>query len=474
MEAPAYPGIVLAGNRSATRNSGLGLAIGLSLLVVGALWFGGQGQLLRMALPAMAMLVAVVLYASRPILYVRYSLWVWFLAPLARRIVDWRFGYTDPNVVLLAPFLVAGIAGLTLLRPSQRTNTRIPDGFVLCGTAILYGFIVGLVLRPSAETVFGLLNWSCPMLFGLHLYLNWRHYEQHREAISKSFLQGVLVLGLYGIYQFFLPPGWDRYWLENASLNSLNPSFGQPESLLVRVWSSMNSPGPFANTMMVGLLLLFIIRSPLRLPAAVAGYLSFLLSAVRTAWLSWIIGLMLVLKSARPRIVVRVSLSIILLLACLLPALSDPRLASVIGDRVKTFTDLGHDESFGARTEMYRVLVNDALSNPFGHGLKNLEIAHGIAVDSGILILVFSLGWFGSAFFAAGVLSFFLQKEHPQEKSDEFSRAGKAVMIAILAQLVSGNIFVNVTGAMFWIFAGMYLGARRYYENEQQACSVLA
>jgi hypothetical protein len=226
--------------------------------------------------------------------------------------------------------------------------------------------------------------------------------------------------------------------------------------------------------MMVGLLLLCSIRSPLRLPAAFVGYLSFLLSAVRTAWLSWIIGLTLFLKSARPRIVVRVCLSIILLLAFLLPALSDPRLASVIGDRVKTFTDLGHDKSFGDRTEMYRVLVNDALGNPFGHGLENIKVAHGIPLDSGILYLVFSLGWVGSAFFAAGALSLFLQKGHPQEKSDEFSRAGKAVMIAILAQLVGGNVFVNVTGAMFWIFAGMYLGARRYYENEQQACSVLA
>ena len=474
IEATRYPEVVLASNRSTARNSGLVLAAGLALLVVGALWFSGQGSLLRVALPATAMLVGVVLYASRPILYVQYALWVWFLTPLARRIVDWRFGYTDPNVVLLAPFLVAGIAGLTLLRPGQRTNARIPGGFVLCGAAIVYGFIVGLVIHPSAETVFGLVNWLCPLLFGLHLYLNWHRYEEHRAAIGRGFLWGVLILGVYGIYQFFLPPEWDRYWLENASLTSLNPSFGHPESLLIRVWSCMNAPGPFANTMMVGLLLLLVVRSPLKLPAAAVGYVTFLLSIVRTAWLSWIIALALILRSARPRVVARVFLSIILLLVCLLPFVNDPRLASVIGDRVKTFADLGHDESFGARMEMYRVLVNDALENPFGHGLKNLEISHGITVDSGILVVVFSLGWVGSTFFAAGTLSLFLQKKHPREASDEFGRVGKAVMIAILAQLLSGNIFVNVTGAMFWIFAGMYLGAHKYYENEQHAFSAVA
>jgi hypothetical protein len=52
------------------------------------------------------------------------------------------------------------------------------------------------------------------------------------------------------------------------------------------------------------------------------------------------------------------------------------------------------------------------------------------------------------------------------QKSDEFLSASKAIILAILAQIVSGNIFVGVTGAMFWMFAGMYLGGLRYHENE--------
>jgi len=43
---------------------------------------------------------------------------------------------------------------------------------------------------------------------------------------------------------------------------------------------------PFANAMMAGLLLLLMIRSTLKLPAAAAGYVAFLLSMVRTAWLA--------------------------------------------------------------------------------------------------------------------------------------------------------------------------------------------
>ena len=84
-------------------------------------------------------------------------------------------------------------------------------------------------------------------------------------------------------------------------------------------WSTMNGPGLFANTMMVGLLLLLAVRSRLKVPAAIAGYISFLLSAVRTAWLSWAIGLFVILKSANPRTIARICLSIALLIVCVVP-----------------------------------------------------------------------------------------------------------------------------------------------------------
>jgi hypothetical protein len=177
IEARAYPAIAPAENRSPIRSVGIGLAVGLSVVVVAALCFAGNAQLLRGAIPIAALLVALALYFIKPVLYIQYSLWVWFLAPLARRIVDWQFGYADPNLVLLAPFLVSGIAGLTLVLPGRRKNTGIPAVFVLCSTAILYGFVVGVVVRPSAETVYGLLNWLCPLLFGVHIYANWPSYE---------------------------------------------------------------------------------------------------------------------------------------------------------------------------------------------------------------------------------------------------------------------------------------------------------
>jgi hypothetical protein len=161
-------------------------------------------------------------------------------------------------------------------------------------------------------------------------------------------------------------------------------------------------------------------------------------------------------------VIARLVLSIVLLLACLLPVVSEPRLASVIGDRIKTFTDLGHDESFDTRLDMYRVLVDDAIHDPFGQGIKNPVLAHGMAIDSGILTVFFSLGWLGSALFGAGIISLFFEKGRQVETNDEFLRVGKAAMIAILSQTVGGNVFVSVIGVTFWSLTGMYMAGRRH------------
>jgi hypothetical protein len=433
------------------------LASVLSVFVVAGLWAIGRDQLLRMAIPVMATVIGAALYFSRPILYIQFTLWVWFLAPFVRRVVDWRFGYADPNLILVAPLLVSALAGLTVVIPRGRGSTRIPAAFVLGGSAIAYGFVVGMILHPSAETVYGLCNWLCPMLFGLHLYLNWPQFDEHRVAITKTFLWGLLILGLYGAYQYFSPPAWDRYWLANVMMGGQNESFGRPEALQVRVWSTMNSPGPFANVILAGVFVLFTVRSSWKLPSLIAGYLSLLLSLARTVWLAWLVGLFVLLRKSRARIVARVLISVILLGACLLPLINDRRVASVLEDRVKTFTDLGHDESFGARLEMYRTLAVDVIEHPFGYGVSNEKTVRDQAIDSGVLALFFSLGWFGGLLYIAATACMFLNRPSALQQSNQFAAACRAVVIALLAQVIAGNIFVGINGTLFWTFGAVYL-----------------
>src|ERR1700760_564516 len=115
------------------------MAGGISLLLVAGLFAAGKGPLLRVAIPAGAALVGLSLYLRRPVAYVQFTLWTWFLTPLVRRIVDFRIGYADQNLVLLAPFLVASIAGLTIFGRERAGNVKVAP-FLLCSAGIVYGF----------------------------------------------------------------------------------------------------------------------------------------------------------------------------------------------------------------------------------------------------------------------------------------------------------------------------------------------
>jgi hypothetical protein len=206
-------------------------------------------------------------------------------------------------------------------------------------------------------------------------------------------------------------------------------------------------------------LLLFSLRSVIKIPAALAGYLSLLFSLVRTAWLGWFVGLFFFLRKSNPRAIVRVLALGVLLIICLLPWINDSRVSNLLGDRLDTFSDMKQDDSFQQRLSMYRVLASDVLDHPFGYGLSNQTNLHDIAIDSGILSMLFSLGWIGALAFASGIAAMFLVATGSAAANLEFPRVYKAIAIALLFQVTGGNIFIGATGLLFWIFAAAYLAS---------------
>jgi hypothetical protein len=417
--------------------------------------------MIQIAIPALALLVALFLYLKKPSAYVGYALWVWFLAPLVRRLVDWKFGWHDQSLILLSPHLVAAVAVLTLLRPSRKAFGNVPPAFILCGVGVLYGFAVGMFVKPSAEVIYGLFNWLTPLLLGMHLAMDWRRFEKNRNVLLKCFTWGAGLMGLYGIYQFFFAPAWDAFWLQNISSGLIDPSFGQPEPMLIRVWSTMNAPGVFGGAMATALLLLIVDSSSVKIPFAIAGYVALLLSAVRAAWLGWAVGLFLLLRKMRPKLLVQIVGSMILIGVCVIPIVQNSQLAPTIGDRLKTLGDLKQDGSFQERQDMYRIVMGGILHDPFGHGLRNQEIVHNLAVDSGILSTILSLGWLGTVLYLGGV-GFFIYQSGRAGGENLYTNAFRAVCFASLAQYIGGNIFVNVTGAIFWICAGGALAGNQW------------
>ncbi len=439
-----------------------------SLLPIIGLFLTGQGNLLRITIPLGAVLVGLALYFCRPVGYLYFTLWTWFLTPLVRRLVDWRAGFEDHNLVLLTPFLVSTIAGLTLLSKRSRGGARLTP-FLLSIAGILYGFAVSVIrlrLHQAAasslgEIIYGLFEWLGPMLLGLHLYLRWPMFKDNKRAVQMSFLWALLLLGAYGIYQYVRPPDWDTIWLSHMMADLGDQSFGRPEPFQVRVWSTLNSPGVFANILMIGLLLLFSVKSRIKPLAMGAGYSAFLLTLVRTSWLGWLVGVAVLARTSKGREIPRLLITLLLIPILIGPLLLIPQTSTVVTDRLQTLQSTKQDESLQDRMEEYRVLLTSLASDPFGEGLSNAETFHGYIMDSGIIRLLYYCGWIGTALFLTGTALCVASMASGQSSTDTIAPVCRAVVIALMFELLSGNIFTGPTGAILWICISLGMSLRQ-------------
>ncbi|MGB3533143.1 MAG: O-antigen ligase domain-containing protein [Microcoleaceae cyanobacterium] len=425
----------------------------------------GLGKILNLLFPAGALGVGVFLYFRYPLLYLGFTWWLWFLTPFIRRLSDYRSSYTEPSPILLAPFLVTFVSSITLWRHLPKLNQKGGFPYILSLLAVLYGFLVGLINRSPVKVGIALLDWVCPVLFGLHIFINWKNYLSYRKTIHRIFLWGVIVMGAYGIMQFLIAPEWDIYWL----IKSEFASGGKPEPLGLNVWSTMASNQPFGTVMTAGLLLLLVNpnKGNVAAPATGLGYLSFLLARKRTTWATWLFGLLLLTGSLKANIKIRIIITIILTAICVVPLVTLEPFSNFIGDRFTTITQIEGDTSAEARQETYSELIDDAFNSYLGKGIG------GLPHDSGILSSLLDLGWFGTFCYFSGVLILmFSLFQGSETRADPFASAACAIAISTLIQLPLARPHVEVQGMILWGFMSLGIAAKKYNKFNQKLQSL--
>lgn len=434
----------------------LGLSLFTALCVA-----AGLGSVIRYAFPLEAFLVGAYLYQRYPVMYVGFAWWMAFLAPWVRRLADFRSGWVDPSPVLLAPFLVMLVSVMTLLRFLPRAYQQGGLPFVMAIAGVVYGMLVGLINLAPATVAVAALNWLAPILFGFHLFIHWREYPTYRQNIERTFLWGTLLTGGYGVIQYLVAPSWDRYWMLNAPISTI----GNPVPLQIRVFSTMNSPGPFAVVMMAGILLLLNARGPWMIPASIAGYLSFLLSQVRAAWLGWFLGLATLIPALKPKLQMRLVTTILVMALCVVPLINVPPFSDVIGSRLQSLSNTQNDTSYNERMRGYREIFSEAVSEFSGRGLGYVITGATIGSnDSGILVTLFSLGWFGTIPYFGGIfLIFFTIFRDTANRADSFAATARAICLGVFVQIGLGVVTIALSGMVFWTFAGMAMSAQRYH-----------
>lgn len=447
--------------------------LGLTLFTALCVMVGGA-SILRLGFPVGSFAVGVFLYFRYPILYTGFTWWLWFLTPLLARLVDYRSGWDPQRLILLSPYLVTLVTLVTFLRHLPASYHRGGLPFILACTGVFYGFLVGLIKNTPFAATRSLLDWLTPILFGFHLFMNWRDYPEYRQNIQRTFLWGVLVTGIYGVIQFLVAPPWDRLWLIESKLSSI----GSPEPLGIRVWSTMHAPGPFAVFMMAGLLLLFSCQNPLRIPIAGVGYLAFLLSLVRSAWGGWLVGLLTLVFSLKARLQMRLIISVFVAILCVIPLTTIEPFSEAINSRLQTFSNLKNDSSLNDRSELYDRDLVLALSNGLGNGLgaiwfvNNKGAPEKVVIDSGIIDTFFTLGWFGAVPYLSGlVLIGFSLVQYSECRFDSFMSVARAISVSNGAQLIFASMHIGLSGLIFWGFLGICMAAHKYYQHQGTARS---
>jgi hypothetical protein len=420
----------------------------------------GAGKFLNIAFPAGALLVGTFLYLRYPILYIGFTWWIWFLTAFVRRLADYQSGYTEPSPLLLAPYLVTALTLFTVFQrlPKARSEGGLP--FVLPLVGISYGFLIGLINGSPFAATRGLLDWLTPLTFGFHLLVNWRNFPSYYQNLQRTFVWGTLVMGVYGIYQYVVAPEWDRLWLINSGMTS---SQGSPIPLPfgVRVFSTMNSQEPFAAVIVAGLILLFNKPGVLNLFASGAGYLAFLLSLVRSAWIGWLVGLLTLGSSLKAENQIRLAITILTMALIIVPLTTLEPFSTTINKRIQTLSNVQEDGSYKERTEFLSIASDHAFTNLLGDGIN------GQSYDSALLSSFLNLGWLGTMCYFSGMLSLILKLFQDSEGSSNFfTGTARAIVVSCLVRIpANGTSILGVGGLLLWGFLALNLASKKYYQH---------
>jgi hypothetical protein len=419
-----------------------------------------KGEILNVAFPVGALLSALFLYTCQPKMYFHFFWWIWFVSALVRRLVDYQIGFTDPSPILLSPYLVSIVPAYTVFKHLPRLIRQEP-ALALPLAGVFYGFIIGVLKQGiTQQVIIALLDWISPIVFCCYIVLQWRNYLMYQEQTKIVFLSHVLFSGSYGIYQYIVAPEWDKLWIVNLGERAI--TFGNPEPLGIRVFGTLNSPLIFASTMMAGLIFIFGQRSLLMLPGSVVGYLSFLLSLVRTSWLGWAGGIVTLLVSSKLGLKLKIIAAIVVGILLLIPLAARPEFSDLLSARLSTLTNISQDGSAQIRQSQYVSTFTTALFNAVGDGI-------GIGgADSSIIDVLNSMGWIGGIPYVGGFSILFWKITRLYDRSNQFDVATYAVIIGLLVQLPFGAIFIELPGVLLWFALGLAIASTQYQRRNSE------
>jgi hypothetical protein len=439
----------------------------IGLVVVSAAMLVVAPGVLRVAFIGLVAIVAAIVFRQSRPLYIQLCLWIWFLTPWLRRLIDWRTSYSEQSLIISAPFVAAAVSGVVLLRHGR--SLAKPGGvpFACALAGILFGTIYGLTRFAPFDVAHGLADWVPPVLFGFFLYEERQRYAEYRDAFTSSLLWGTLTMSVYGITQFFLLPAWDEAWMLGLKWST----FGRPFAREVRVFSTTNAPVVLAFFLTAGLLVALAMLvdgqgSRSRLLPAVTAPLALVclgLTLSRSLWIAVVVGVLYLVATMPGKMRLRLAAVSLIALAMAAAVSQLPGIRELLVERLKTFTSGTQDVSASARISGHRDALGNLAVEPMGEGMGSTYANHATdgsddslgPHDSTLLELLYSLGGPGTLIYTIGigygvVLIFAPRGKATRRYREPFSYAMRAVILGFLVQCLLDSILVGVPGLLVW------------------------
>jgi hypothetical protein len=393
---------------------------------------------------------------------------MWFFTPWVRRMVDMRVGFQPASFVLAAPVVVTMIAALTMLYRARELRGTLMYPFVLAMVGVIYAYFIGILKNGMFPATYAVLTWLGPISFSVHLILNWRQFPVMRKAFLDFLQWAVPIMGAYGIYQVARLPAWDQAWMEAANVLSI----GLPVPFGFRAFGTMNSPGPYAVVLMMGIIFLLGTARRGMVVSLTLSIVALLLTRTRASWVALAVGVTIVQLMGPLRRMTRNWFFLLLMIAVAAPVLSLDVFRESITKRIFSLSALEDDSSVRQRMLLSNLATQAIGARAEGEGLgatgggtklANSGVERQASIDNGFLEIFYVLGWPGGCMMIMGLIGMLLTLARFRDsREDAFANSARAVVWSLLSVLMIGDIFSGATGAMFWGAYGFACSAHAY------------
>jgi hypothetical protein len=396
--------------------------------------------------------------------FIAFCLWLFVATPFIRRLVDLRAGFTEGSLLMIAPYAAGGLALLMVPRFLMARQVRGQIALTAIFLSTLYGLLLALLNGKLSAGTFDYLRWTVPPAIAAYIIVNRTSIVEISNEIRRCCVIALPLMSLYGLYQFVAPPPWDAIWMVGSKMESI----GVPEPYLIRVFSTLNSPGSCAYYLMAFMLIVLSSRGYSRFGSLILGAAALAVTLVRSAWLALAASLLvlLIIGSWRVRTAILAAAGAAVLLMPV--AFVVPQVGQLLSTRLESVTELSRDFSAADRSRKYGQFVTELGQKPLGSGLavagayQSYQGEGARRVIDGALIEIFlALGVIGGCLYCAGIAAMAIGVTFRASQDDtDFVIACRTIMVAMTLALTSGTTTVGENGLLFWLAAGLVLGSR--------------